>query len=502
MNPVRSYLLAITIVFSATIRAQTYVVNDLGLGMANDINNSGQVVGTGGGMGFFYDGSTRISLTNVVVGTITNPATGESVAQRGDVPAAWAINDSGQIGASFFGLNTSGGIQANGLAWPQVYWVTGIDTEGSAIGWHDSPPTPTGGLGWSRLVSGNQFSQYYDINRSNVIAGVAGAASPAFRDFREQRGRACVVSNGVVTYIDPRPLPEDYIDGNLNTSFANHLSDAYGINDSGVVVGSMALSVGGARRAFRYTDSGLEDLGTLGGTNSTAREINAAGVIVGESLTSDDKTHAFIYRDGVMTDLNSFLPSGSGMELISASAINDNGQIVGQAIVGGEMHAYLLSPPELVSAPGISTPPVGGRLALGDSLTLSVTAVGAVPFTYQWTLNGTNIDNATNSTYTISSATAADAGDYRVLVSNSGGTTPSIAVHVDVLDPELTAISLVALDIAGSVGATYRVEFRHSANVSAWTTLTNITLTTSHQIWVDLDSRAYPSRIYRAVRLP
>ncbi len=313
MTSPKLYLLAITAAFATALHAQTYAVSDLGIGIANDINNSGQVVGNGSGVGFFYDGSTRISLTNVIVGTITNPSTGESVALYGDVPAAWAINDSGQIAASFFGLNTSGGIQANGLAWPQVYWVTGIDTEGAAIGWHDAPPVPTGGLGWSRLVSGNQFSQYYDINRSNVIAGVAGAASPVFRDFREQRGRACIVSNGVVSYIDPRPLPEDYIDGSLNASSANHLSDAYGINDSGVVVGSMALSVGGARHAFRYTGSGLQDLGTLGGTNSTARRINAAGVIVGESLTSDDKTHAFIYRDGVMADLNSFLPPGSGM---------------------------------------------------------------------------------------------------------------------------------------------------------------------------------------------
>lgn len=479
-----------------------YQVADLGPGIANDVNSSGQVVGTAGSLGFFYDGAAVIPLTNVLFGSFTNPSTGQLEETRGDVQAALAINDAGQIATPYFGLNTSGGIVANGLLWSSTYQVTSIDYYGFATGWFYVAGFPSGGIGRSRLGEGQSFSRYFDINRHDVIAGTAGLHAPGFRDFRDQRGRACIVSNGIVTFIDPRPLPEQYIDSNLNDIEENHLSDAFGINDAGTVVGVMSLSLSGPRHAFRYAGSGLEDLGTLGGTNSVARRINTDDVIVGESLTADGKTHAFIYRNGAMTDLNSLLPPDSDLELISATAINDRGQIVGQAVSGGQLRAYLLSPPGLVNAPGISTPPVGDRLGFGASLTLSVTATGTIPFTYQWMLNGTNIANATNSTYVISSASAADLGDYRVLVTNAGGTTPSIAVRVDVLDPGLTAVTYVGLDIVGAIGATYRIEFKPSAGASAWTSVTNLTLTSSPQAWIDLNSRNHPSRIYRATRIP
>ena len=38
----------------------------------------------------------------------------------------------------------------------------------------------------------------------------------------------------------------------------------------------------------------------------------------------------FLYKDGVMHDLNSFLPTGSGWWLLYGKGINDQGQIVGQ----------------------------------------------------------------------------------------------------------------------------------------------------------------------------
>jgi probable HAF family extracellular repeat protein len=45
-----------------------------------------------------------------------------------------------------------------------------------------------------------------------------------------------------------------------------------------------------------------------------------------------------------MADLNTLLPPGTGCVLRSATAINDRGQIVGQAACGGTLHAFLLTP--------------------------------------------------------------------------------------------------------------------------------------------------------------
>jgi hypothetical protein len=91
------------------------------------------------------------------------------------------------------------------------------------------------------------------------------------------------------------------------------------------------------------------------------------------------------------------------------------------------------------TGPQISVQPLSVSVGLGASATLSVTATGTPPPTYQWSLNGTPIAGATMSTYTIAAATAADAGNYTVAVTNSAGTALSDSAVVTVLSgPSIT----------------------------------------------------------------
>lgn len=154
-----------------------------------------------------------------------------------------------------------------------------------------------------------------DIAPPEAGAGNAGQSSQA--KFVNAAGKCAG------TYIDSADFKTRvfYNDGGASFGIGTALdSDVRGINSSGVICGNYKVS--GVFRAFSYSvGGGFLDLGAF-----SARGINNLGWIVGyDGLSST----AYIYKDGVLHNLNDFLPLASGWTLSQALFVNNNRQIVG-----------------------------------------------------------------------------------------------------------------------------------------------------------------------------
>ncbi|RAW02967.1 PQQ-dependent sugar dehydrogenase [Pseudochryseolinea flava] len=75
-------------------------------------------------------------------------------------------------------------------------------------------------------------------------------------------------------------------------------------------------------------------------------------------------------------------------------------------------------------APAIATQPAPASVSAGQPASFTVVATGN-SLRYQWQKNNVNITGATAATYTITNAQQADAGNYRVIVSNTVGSVTS-----------------------------------------------------------------------------
>jgi probable HAF family extracellular repeat protein len=121
------------------------------------------------------------------------------------------------------------------------------------------------------------------------------------------------------------------------------LVEAYAINANRDIVGFG--TVGGTTRAFLFANGVVTDLNTLAGAASVAYDISNNGWIVGQLSTSPFGVACVFDAGGIPIDLNT-LPSiqGHGWFLISANAVNDYGQIAGFGFYKSVWSGFLLTP--------------------------------------------------------------------------------------------------------------------------------------------------------------
>jgi probable HAF family extracellular repeat protein len=133
-------------------------------------------------------------------------------------------------------------------------------------------------------------------------------------------------------------------------SLGGPVSGASAINSRGDVSGTSATADGSVR-PFLWTPESRTLLqlnppeGFPVAINGCCKTINDRREIVGFMFNADfTQQHAFLWKDGVMVDLNDLIPKGSPWMLQSAAGINASGQIAGQGLINGEVHAFLATP--------------------------------------------------------------------------------------------------------------------------------------------------------------
>jgi len=147
--------------------------------------------------------------------------------------------------------------------------------------------------------------------------------------------------------------------------------------------------------------------------------------------------------------------------------------------------------------PAIFTQPAGQTVSPNATVTFNVLAGGTPYLKYQWTLNGTNLLNATNASLTLTSVQFTNAGNYAVSISNGSGSTNSATATLIVQappsftsQPPLVTVVPAGNNVAFNVTATgtpplaYQWRFAGSnilAANSATLSLTNVQFTNSGQ---------------------
>lgn len=336
---------AVLLIFSVPrLNAQHYTVTDLGTlpgdpdSEAWGMNSSAHLVGTSYGnfdsKAFFWtQGNMQdigCTFGSALAVNDTDHVTGYcGPDDRHTIAFVWSPG----LGINYIGTLPGDDISA-GLGINSLGQVVGNSLDSSsAISLHAFFWDPKNGFTSIGNLPGGSFSGADGINALGMVVGYANVD-----DFPHDHAWVWSKSTGI---IDLGVLPS-----NSQNSFAQ------AINYGGVIVGEATVGKNSQNRAVQWKNGKIKNLGLLNNSiYSFATAINNSNVIVGESgpagKKGKDVSHAVIWRDGDLKDLNNLVCGTTNLVLLSARGINDSGQIGGYAALATDpatKHGFLLNP--------------------------------------------------------------------------------------------------------------------------------------------------------------
>ncbi len=235
-------------------------------------------------------------------------------------------------------------------------YAASINNRGQIAGWaengvHDPTCNAPQVLQFEAVIWGPELGQ---MTQLTPLSPDPDSAATAINDKGQAVGISGLCSNAVggasaqhaVLWENGTPINLGNFDGGgaWNTPTA--------INNHGEVVGfgNLPDTQNDALNpvAFYWTrEHGIKKLPPLSGdANDWAWGVNLKGQVVGQSFTFGGNARAFLYQDGLMTDLNSLIQPNSSLYLLLANDINDSGEVAGYALdsITGDTVAFLAVP--------------------------------------------------------------------------------------------------------------------------------------------------------------
>ncbi len=166
---------------------------------------------------------------------------------------------------------------------------------------------------------------------------------------------------------------------------------------------------------------------------------------------------------GIPTEAGEFT-----MNIRAWAGVNKSGQGGGPASGGTFTYTINVSAAQ-GEVPAITTQPTSATVSPGGSVTFTVQASGDPSPSFQWQKDGVDIGGADSASLNIASVSAADAGDYTVVVSNASGSVTSAAATLLIVNPSdgvTINTSPASVDVASGGTAHFSVAASSTGNLT------------------------------------